>query len=226
MKWKQGPIWLPFPSQWPTWQQSAILHAQVAEEELEDTQEEAPSVSSKPLGIHTVIDITRFSSLSKLLSVTAYVLRFVQNCRKSVTSQLLGPLTVPELTAANQKWLYNNTFAHEISNLQSGGSRLQLVRQLRLFLDKNGLLRCGGRIHNAPLSNSAKFPCLLPSRHHFTVLIIKNAHTTQLHSGVNATLTALLHRYWILITHQQLLGNVWYAGRLKANLMLFQTPLH
>ena len=135
---------------------SAILDAHVAEEKLEDTQEEVPSVSSKPL---TIIDITQFSSVSKLLSVTAYVLQFVQNCWKSVTSQLLGPLTVPELTAANQKWLYNNTFAHEISNLQSGGSRLQLVRQLRLFLDKNGLLRCGGCIHNAPLCDSAKFPC-------------------------------------------------------------------
>ena len=135
------------------------------------------------------------------------MLQFVQNCRKSVTSQLLGQLTVPELTAANQKWLYNvqhTIFAHEISNLQSGGSCLQLVRQLRLFLDKNGLLRCGGRIHNAPLSDSAKFPCLLPSRHHFTVLIIKNVHSAQFHSGVNATLTALCHRYWILTARQRI----------------------
>ena len=159
MKWKHGPVWLSLPTQWPIWQQSAILHAQAAEEELEEEQE-APSVNSKPLGIHTVIDITRFSSLSTLLSVTAYVLRFVHNCRKLVTSRLLGPLTVPELTAANQKWLHNvqhTTFSNEIANLQSGGNRLQLVRQLRLFLDKNGLLRCGGRIHNAPLSDSAKY---------------------------------------------------------------------
>ena len=81
---------------------------------------------------------------------------------------------------------------------------MQLVRQLRLFLDKNGLLRCGGRIHNAPLSDSAKFPCLLPSHHHFTVLIIKNAHSTQFHSGVNATLTALHHRYWIPTARQRI----------------------
>ena len=55
----------------------------------------------------------------------------------------VGPLTAPELTAANLKWLHNvqhTMFYNEIANLQSGSSYLQLVRQLRLFLDNNDLL--------------------------------------------------------------------------------------
>ena len=41
---------------------------------------------------------------------------------------------------------------------QSGMKKPPLVRQLRFFADNTGLLRCGGRIHNAPLSETAKFP--------------------------------------------------------------------
>ena len=71
-------------------------------------------------------------------------------------------------------------------------------------MDCDQLLRCGGRIHNAPLSESAKFPYLLPSRHHFTVFIIQQAHAVQLHSGVNATLTMLRQKYWIPFARQRI----------------------
>ena len=76
-------------------------------------------------------------------------------------------------------------------------NRLLLVRQLRLFLDDSGLLRCGGHIHNAPLSELTKFPYLLPPKHHFTNLVILQTHIAQHHSGVNATLTMVRQQYWI-----------------------------
>ena len=78
-----------------------------------------------------------------------------------------------------------------------------IVCQLRLFLDCNNLLRCGGRTHNAPLSELAKFTYLLLS-HSLTVLIIKNAHSAQLHSGVNSTLTTLRQTYWIPAARQRI----------------------
>ena len=46
---------------------------------------------------------------------------------------------------------------------------------LGLFLDSNGLLRCNGRIHNAPVPELAKFPYLLPQYHEFTKLIVFDA---------------------------------------------------
>ena len=99
--------------------------------------------------------MTRFSKLSKLLSVTAYVCQFTHNTRQPSSSQLVGPLTSPELSQANLKWIHNTqqtVFAKEIANIQSCQNRLALVRQLKLFLDSNNLLQCGGRIHNTPLS--------------------------------------------------------------------------
>ena len=40
------------------------------------------------------------------------------------------------------------------------------------------LLRCGGRIHNAPLSEAGKFPYLLPQDNHLTLLIANHVHVS------------------------------------------------
>ena len=66
-----------------------------------------------------------------------------------------------------------------------------------MFVDDKGLLRCGGRIHNAPLSELARFPYLLPLNHHLTTLIVNNMHVVLSHAGVGATLTALRQSFWI-----------------------------
>ena len=136
---------------------------------------------------------------------------FIHNCRQSIQSRTVGPLSALELRATNLKWLHNvqhTIFSDEIQNLQSCGNRSPLVRQLRLFLDRNNLLCCGGHIHNAPLSELAKSPYLLPPHHPFTVLIIKNAHSAQLHSGVNPTLTALRQIYWIPAARQKIKSTI------------------
>jgi len=142
------------------------------------------------------------------MAVTAYVRRFLHNSRHDPSSRLTGPLTVSELAQSNLQWVHHvqhTTFGDEINNLTSKSRRrLSLVRQLRLFIDHEGLLRCGGRIHNAPLSELAKFPYLLPSRHTFTTLVLKNAHVAQLHGGVNATLTAIRQKYWIPSARQRI----------------------
>ena len=207
-KWNHGPAWLISPPQWPTWQRLEAFHIQTAanelDEECQDVTPEATPVDTP--GIHKIIDLTKFSNLSKLIAVTAYVCRFIHNCRQH-DSRREGPLTVPELTQANLQWIrqvQGLTFAAEVDNLKVKGRRLPLVRQLRLFLDKDNLLRCGGRIHNAPISELAKFPYLLPSRHDFTILVIRNAHTSHLHSGINATLTVLRQRYWIPSARQRI----------------------
>ena len=118
----------------------------------------------------------------------------------------MGPLSAKERHLALQGWIKNCqtlTYSDEIANLTSKSqSRLPLVRQLRLFLDSDGLLRCGGRIHNAILDDSAKFPFLLPPRHPLSKLIIHDVHVKQLHCGVNATVTALRQTFWITSIRQ------------------------
>jgi len=77
-----------------------------------------------------------------------------------------------------------------------------LVRQLGLFLDPKGLLRCGRCIHNAPLNEATKFQYLLPSKHPLSSLIVLDIHTALCHSGTGTTLTALRQSYWIPAARQ------------------------
>ncbi|KAH3728311.1 hypothetical protein DPMN_054265 [Dreissena polymorpha] len=42
-----------------------------------------------------------------------------------------------------------------------------------------------------------KFPILLPKKRHITRLIVRDAHITHLHSGVNATVAHIRQTYWI-----------------------------
>ena len=86
---------------------------------------------------------------------------------------------------------HSATYYREFANLQAKTSNpLPLVRQLRLFLVED-IFSCGGRIRNASLYESARFPILLPQNHH------RNTHKKPLHSGLNSTLNHLHQRYWI-----------------------------
>ena len=161
-----------------------------------------------PNGIHVLIDPSAYSSYTKLLDVTAYVLRFIHNTTQMLF-KLTGPLTPSELSVANLRWVGNvqhRCFSEEITSLKTNNrsSRLLLVRQLRLYLDHTGLIRCGGRIHNAPVSESAKFPLLLPQKDPFTSLLIWHIHKQQYHAGVSMTVTSLRQTYWVPCARQRI----------------------
>ena len=48
-----------------------------------------------------------------------------------------------------------------------------------------------------------QFPLLLPSKDHFTDLVIHSTHVKQLHAGVNSTSTALRQTYWVPSSRQR-----------------------
>ncbi|XP_060594285.1 uncharacterized protein LOC132748690 [Ruditapes philippinarum] len=132
-------------------------------------------------------------------------MRFIHNCMIQRESRTTGPITVQELFKAKMKLIQHcqyNTYKEVINNLKSGKSRLPLVRQLRLYLDQYGFIRCGGRIHNAPIDENTKFPILLPAKHPLTRLIILDAHEKQLHSGISATICHIRQTFWIPVIRQ------------------------
>lgn len=65
-----------------------------------------------------------------------------------------------------------------------------------LFLDDRKLLRCKGRINNASLPLSSKNPILLPSKHHFSHLVIQSVHENTKHSGIQNTLVTIRETFW------------------------------
>ena len=71
--WTNGPSWLSDESKWPQWNSALALHSQTDNIEVERP---VPMDSIEPhTGIHKVIDLSRYSTLTKLLRVTGYVLR-------------------------------------------------------------------------------------------------------------------------------------------------------
>ena len=201
--WLQGPHWLISKSEWPKWSPTSVLHLQLVDRETTTIPEEENLCTTDIqgiTGIHNTVDLSRYSSINKLLAVTSYILRFVHNARKQ-QPKLSGPLTVTEVSTAKRLWISNSqnvSYQPEITHLIKKTHKCpMLVRQLRLFLDKDKLLRCGGRIHNAPVHDLTKFPFLLPPKHTITDMIIREVHEKLHHGGVSNTVTALRQVYWI-----------------------------
>ena len=197
--WLHGPSWLTSTDQWPTWSPANVLHLQNLT--IEDTQKtnDKPMINpANTCGIHLVINTYRYSRLTKLLNVTVYVHRFCHTLNHPL-HKLTGPITAKELSDSTMLWIKASQqleYFEEITNPTSKqAKRTLLVRQLRLFLDSRGFLHCGGRIHNASISELAKFPYLLSPKHQITKLLVYATHERLHHAGVSSTITAIRQLY-------------------------------
>ncbi|KAL9961132.1 hypothetical protein ACROYT_G030023 [Oculina patagonica] len=163
------------------------------------------------VNLSQVIDIERYSSVTRLLRVTAYVLRFIRNAKKSVSNRETPKspeqssrkeLNAQELNQAEMLWIktvQTASFAKELEFLQSkrGTFPPVYVTQFNLFLNDQQIIRCKEGVSNAPLSEESKNPILLPSKHPLTNLIIQDVHSKIKHSGIRDTLTTIRERFWV-----------------------------
>ena len=140
-----------------------------------------------------------YSSLLKLIRVTAWILRFIRKLKHK--KKEIGPLTASELKDAKKHWelyIQLKNFPEAYKPLETN-QRNTLKEQLGLKLDGDSLIRCHGRFVNAELPEEVKYPKLLPRKQHFTDLIIESYQKGLLHAGVTHTLSQLRHEY--LISH-------------------------
>ena len=138
-------------------------------------------------GISRLINADNYSDIDRLLRVTAYVLFFVQKLKGDNPS--FSELTVQLETL----WVI------QVQTPFKEDGRLDIwKKQLNLFLDSAGIWRCGGRLLNARLPYSTRFPILLSGKHHFMTLIIQRAHLRVFHNGTKETLTELQSCYWVV----------------------------
>lgn len=148
--------------------------------------------------------LDRYSSLDRLLRVTT-ICRVASRCRKVENITLSTPLTPLELQQSAHFcvkvvqgiciW-----FRTEINILSNGEylSRSNPLIRLTQFLDRQGLLRIGGRLQNAKLDPDVKHPMILPKNSPLSALIIANAHQRTLRGGTQITLAFIREKYWIL----------------------------
>ena len=192
--WWFGPEWLSKP---PTdWPQTIIdLGTEVPERQKTLITSTCTTFKSDLL--------MRFSDFTKLKRTVAWIKRFVSNCRNKRLNKELksGLLTIEELDDANRviiTLVQRESFQKEIAILKSGKELPTNNSLLCLspFLDSNNILRVGGRLRNAVLAYDRKHQIILPKKHYFTELLIRQYHIAHLHAGAQATLTALRQIYW------------------------------
>ena len=207
--WRQGPEFLKgTPEVWPD-KPTKYDSAEAHEEQVRNSPEVVHSLPTltpvmNTLNLEAVIDIEGYSSKVKLLRVTALVLRFV-TCLKSRDSRphednAKGP-TAAELKEAEDQWVKSvqrSTFTEEYQRLLSGDSNVIYKGQLILFLNKDHIICCRGRLNQSDLPTNLKNPILLPTKHRFTELLVKERHYVVHHNGTPETLAAVRERYWIV----------------------------
>ena len=197
--WWDGPDWLHEPeSSWPL---SPIALPLDELPESEETRQEVSHVitlSALPL-------LDRFSSFTRLKRVTAWVRRFVGNsrARSHGRDRTRGPLSSTELADAETYWVATvqvSSFPREVSSLRRGSelSPKSKLLPLRPFLDRDGVLRVGGRAGLSRLSFSKRHPIILPGTHVLAKLLIAGEHQRLLHGGPSLVAASLSRRFHVL----------------------------
>ena len=167
-------------------QMSTLCNNTIAQSSCSISVVERPNNPS----IEEIIIPEHYSSLEKLLRITSYVTRFINNLKHSST-KISGHITVEEVESSKLLWIKNEqNYASSYKHIGN------LKRQLGLFTE-NGIIRLRGRFKYLDWEDSKKYPVLLPRTSHFTKLLILKAHADVLHSGIIGTLNQLRNEYWI-----------------------------
>ncbi|XP_061724911.1 uncharacterized protein LOC133530870 [Cydia pomonella] len=172
----------------------------------------------------TVVDFNKYSKLSTLINMFAYVLRFINACKNK---NIKGSLTVQELNTSLQlltKLSQAVSFTHEINSLRQN-KKLKAkssILSLNPFLDDNGILRVGGRLHDAQCSYDQRHPKLLDGKHPLARLIFRSEHLRLLHCGPQLLLSGVREHFWPTkgrVLARSTVHNCLTCKRLKAKTM-------
>lgn len=174
----------------------------------ETTEEERHSSHAATIKMPKSWDLLdKYSSPMVLFRVTAYVRRFVSNCQRR-SGRRLDTLDSSEVADAKMFWVkftQKQYFNAEVKKLSKDSKvhRGSCLFRLTPFLDKKGILRVGGRMRNAPLSENERHPIILPKESTLTQLWISFAHKVNLHGGIQSTLAYIRREFWIMDSRNQ-----------------------
>lgn len=193
--WWSGPEFLYEKSEnWPEQKPTAITSL---EEKKTTIQCNTTSVSNPPE------ILTKFSDLQHIIRVTAWCIRFSSNAQLPANQRKSGCLSTDELhqaIAVYIRWAQQEDFSTEIQCLRNEHpvQTRSKIQSLNPFLDKNGILRVGGRLEQANIPYEAKHPIILPKKNLVTKLIIESTHKRLLHANYSLLSSMLSQRYWII----------------------------
>ena len=167
---------------------------------------------------------SRVSSWPKLKKAVAWMMRYKARLQAAVKGRKNGqnmkfsdlqPITIEEYKLAEQEILRHvqrQSFSQEVaifstlSSVANGNKKMlkksevrstSALHRLDPFLSE-GLLRIGGRLGRAPISDEARHQIILPKCHHVVDLIVRYFHEISGHSGIEYVLSIIRQRFWIV----------------------------
>ena len=123
-------------------------------------------------------------------NIVGFLLRFIQICKRkfedrtkdknlTVEENLNSEICIVKYLQKKQKLIDN----------------INLLITLTPFVDSEGLVRVGGRLHNSKLSFDTKHPILLP-KDPITIMFMTQIHLDNYHAGPQTLLMICRQRFW------------------------------
>lgn len=200
-KWLHGPKWLLQPQ--THWPKPKLAISMDTKDEIIKEEKQRKHILCVYTSIMHGNDLMlhRYSNFTKILRVTSYVFRFINNCRERNTG---GPRLLDvnyeqiELPSESEKknarnfWIRNaqeKAFKLEIECIKSNDTQYPAkskIVALRSMLDDDGLLRASGRIGKANRTKDQNHPIIVPPKTRLTFLLLDEAHHQTGHGGTQA----------------------------------------
>ncbi|KAJ8375844.1 hypothetical protein SKAU_G00064240 [Synaphobranchus kaupii] len=133
--------------------------------------------------------LTKFSDWSRAVRAIARLKRCIREFkglqRRTNTSTNLEERRETEIFI--MKLAQEDAFAEEIQKIkfqkEDTLNKHNKLHQLNAFLDKNNVLRVGGRLSQSALHQDVKHPVILPKKSHVSALLVKHHHEHVHHQG-------------------------------------------
>ena len=148
----------------------------------------------------------RFESYHKLVHVNAWCLRFIANLKLASKNQPIctNPYLTPSEVNQSEHFLFQRaqvqSFPLELSHLKADKpiKASSSIHSLAPFLDKEGIIRVGGRLSRSHLTYSQSHPLILSSKDHIVHLMFTCKHVALGHCGPSLLLSATGSRVHVL----------------------------
>lgn len=214
--WLHGPEWLLLSEeQWPKSKVMKEISEQITNEVKVHTFSRFKDTLRIGLeGGNTNVPFMEYvDTLERAVNILSYVQRFIKLCpnrkerlnrrpQRGVIQIKVNPPTLEEKAGAMQYLLrkaQQEYFNKELTalNLGKGVPEKSPIESLNPILDRNGLLRVGGRLERSELNYEMKHPVIIPHDSRLAWLLADNAHRKTKHGGVQVMTQFIRQTYWI-----------------------------